>query len=129
MWWLIFLTALVADQLTKLIAPNYVEVVSNYGISFSWLDSVPSSIITLFLIVFAVWVALTLKEQWKHYPKISALFWAGVISNLLDRILFGQVSDWISLPMLDIKNNLADFYLSISLLLLLIQELKDYRRV
>lgn len=124
MFWLVFLAALVLDQLTKLVASTYVEVNLNYGVSFGWFEQVPAGVMTVLLIFLAVGIAYLLKRQWRRHPVIAGIFWAGVISNLLDRVLLGGVSDWISLPFVEVKNNLADFYLSIALMLLLIQQLR-----
>jgi signal peptidase II len=124
MFWPVFLTALVFDQLTKLMASIYLEVDLNYGVSFGWLDQLPSEVITALLIFLVVGIAYLLKKEWQRNKAIAGLFWAGVLSNLLDRVLFGGVIDWISLPYVEIKNNLADFYLSIALVLLFIQEFR-----
>ncbi len=124
MFWLVFLTALTIDQFTKLIAPMYFELVPNHGISFGWLSQLPTQVVTMGLVFIAVWIAYGLRREWQRNQLVAGLFWAGAISNLLDRILFGGVSDWITLPYVEIKNNLADFYLFIALLLLFIKELR-----
>lgn len=124
MFWLIFLAALVLDQSSKLIASTYFEFEMNAGVSFGWLNQVPNGVVIALLILLAVGMAYWLRKEWQRHPVISGLFWAGVVSNLLDRILLGGVSDWISLPYIELKNNLADFYLSIALMLLIIQEFR-----
>ncbi|MBT3250076.1 MAG: hypothetical protein HN846_01095 [Candidatus Pacebacteria bacterium] len=124
MFWPVFLISLVLDQISKLIAAAYLETDLNSGISFGWLSELSSETMTVLLVFLAIAIAYLLKKEWRRHPAIYGLFWAGVISNLLDRIFFGGVIDWISLPYLEIKNNLADFYLFISLILLLIKEFK-----
>jgi len=125
MFWLVFMVALVTDQLTKLIAANYLEINLNNGIAFGWLSKFSGDNISVFLIFLAVAMAYLLRKEWRQNQAVSGLFWAGAISNLLDRVLLGGVIDWISLPYLEIKNNLADFYLSVSLMLLFIKELRS----
>lgn len=124
MFWLVFLASLVLDQSTKLLAPIYFEVDLNAGVAFGWLNQVPGGVVTALLIFLAMGIAYWLRKEWQRHPVIAGLFWAGVVSNLLDRILLGGVSDWISLPYLELKNNLADFYLSIALILLFIEKFK-----
>lgn len=124
MFWLVFLAALTIDQFTKLIAPTYFELVPNHGISFGWLSQLPPEAVTVALVFFAVSIAYGFRKEWRQNQALAGLFWAGVVSNLLDRILFGGVSDWITLPYIELKNNLADFYLLVALILLLIKELR-----
>ena len=124
MFWLVFLAFFVFDQLTKIMASIYFEIMPNHGISFGWLNQLPAEIMTIFLIFFAAGIAYVWRKKWSRNQKISGLFWAGVASNLLDRVLFGEVSDWIALPYVGIKNNFADFYISIALILLFIQEFR-----
>ncbi len=125
MFWLVFVTALVIDQASKLLATLYLEISFNQGISFGWLAELSSSSILILLIFSAMTMAYILRQEWLRYQVAAGLFWAGAISNLLDRILLGGVVDWISLPLMEIKNNLADFYLSIALLLLFIQKIRN----
>lgn len=124
MFWLTFLAALLLDQTTKLLAANYGEVVFNQGMALSWGEQLPAGLITLVLIILAVVLGAWFYREWRRYPVIAGLFWAGVISNLLDRVMFGRVSDWLPLPGVNLKNNLADIYLSLALFSLLIMELK-----
>jgi lipoprotein signal peptidase len=126
MFWPVFLVSLVFDQLTKLLAAAYLETSLNHGISFGWLANFPSEMMTALLVFLAMIMAYSLRREWRRRPVIAGLFWAGVVSNLLDRILLGGVIDWISLPYVEIKNNLADFYLAIALILLFIKELRSH---
>lgn len=126
MFWLVFLTAFLLDQFTKLLAPLYVEVSLNPGISFGWLSQLPFGLTTFLLIVLMVGIAIALRREWGRHRLISGLFWAGAISNLVDRLLLGAVSDWLPLPYFTVKNNLADIYLSVALLMLLVQELRSH---
>ena len=124
MFWLVFLAALTLDQFTKLIAPIYFEIVPNHGISFGWFSQLSTEFVTIFLLFFTIGVAFMWRKKWRRNQVITGLFWAGVVSNLLDRVFLGGVNDWISLPYVGIKNNLADFYISIALILLFIQEFR-----
>jgi lipoprotein signal peptidase len=125
MFWFVFLLTFLLDQSTKLWAGLYFKTTLNYGVSFGWLAKIPSEITTLVLAMFALGLAYIWFREWRHYKIISGLFWAGAISNLFDRILLGGVSDWIPMPYLGVSNNLADIVLSLSLLALLIKELRS----
>lgn len=126
MFWLVFLSTFFIDQLTKLSAGIYLEVVINQGISFGWLSQVRVGAINFMLLISALVLAFILKKEWKRYPALSGLFWAGVVSNLVDRILLGGVVDWLPIPFFEIKNNLADIAMSLALLGLLIKEIKAH---
>lgn len=127
MLWLVMITAILLDQLTKLMAPLYgVAVLTNMGISFGWLADMPSGLgtIGLFILAFGL-LRLWFKQGWLKYPGLSGLFWAGVVSNLMDRVLLGGVTDWLVLPGWHVKNNLADIYLVVALMALLFTEMKE----
>ncbi|MBU0576191.1 signal peptidase II [Patescibacteria group bacterium] len=126
MFWLVFLLTFLVDQFTKLIAPLYFKITLNYGVSLGWFSQIPTGVITLALLGLAVGLAYMFRREWHRYPVISGLFWAGLISNLLDRILFGGVTDWLQLPMTQVSNNLADMAMSLALLLLLVNEIQRH---
>lgn len=124
MFWLVFLLSLFIDQLSKLLAGFYLEIVVNQGISFGWLSQLPVGLINFGLLLIALFLAFILKKEWQRHHIISGLFWAGVISNLIDRFLLGGITDWLPIPFTEIKNNLADIMMSLALLGLLIKEFK-----
>lgn len=95
---LIFLIV-VLDQSTKHLFGGQI----NQGISFSWLQISPI-ILVLMQLVLLILVARTMRNH------IAAGFiLGGGISNILDRIFFGGVRDWMITPMLGLHNNLADW--------------------
>ncbi|MBU0578440.1 signal peptidase II [Patescibacteria group bacterium] len=126
MFWLVFLSTFFIDQLTKLLAGSYFEVVINQGISFSWFSRVPVIIINFVLLVSALVLFFVLKKEWQRHLVLSGLFWAGVVSNLVDRILLGGVTDWLPMPFFEITNNLADIVIGVALLGILIKEIKAH---
>jgi len=119
------------DQGTKWLAKNFLEVpitlfpgvsfryAENTGAAFSWPIPIWMSI-GLGLVV-AVWIIYwTQKTYRKEKQKSLLFFWqivflAGVIGNLLDRVFFGAVSDFISLSSFPIFN-LADIYITAGIL-------------
>lgn len=128
MFWFTFISTLFLDQLSKVLATDYFEVVFNAGISFSWLQQLPTNFLTAVLLILAVAFLLILKNEWLKYPGLSGIFWGGAVSNLVDRILFGGVQDWLPLPWLGVTNNLADVFMSGALALIMLRELRHYLR-
>ena len=103
---LLFLVILIADQLAKRWAINHaigqINPVFALGLDFphtNWIHlfSLAIAIILTFGLSTPVWV--------------RALIVAGGISNLLDRLLYGGVYDWLSMPIIGGYNNLADWYI------------------
>jgi len=53
------------------------------------------------------------KERWSDLG--LALLVGGGVSNVLDRLAFGAVRDWLPLPLLGLSNNLADWAITAGL--------------
>ncbi|MBU0978365.1 MAG: signal peptidase II [Patescibacteria group bacterium] len=58
------------------------------------------------------WILLT--HFTKKYVYVG-LFLGGGLSNLIDRIIWGGVRDWLSVPLMGMQNNLADWAIAIGL--------------
>jgi signal peptidase II len=105
---LIFLTIIALDQLTKYLVisflnPNdsieilpFLHLVSvrNTGAAFGMFKGLGSSFfigISLLAIIFVIWLLVTSKYSYLGLSLISG----GAIGNLIDRILYGNVVDFI----------------------------------
>jgi lipoprotein signal peptidase len=115
----IFFSILVIDQVSKVWAHAVGKSVLNTGISFAWFEQVPAPVVTLAIVLIAVVIAIKGKEVWMRHQIVAAIFWGGVVSNLIDRILLGGVTDWLAVPFVPFKNNLADVAIGMGILLLL----------
>lgn len=119
--WGLFIGLVALDQCSKAWANQQGWVVLNPGVSFSLLAEIPTFWLTLFLIILAGLAARWWFQTWPQLPLASVFFWAGATSNLFDRLLFGGVRDWLPLPLLlASKNNLADWFITVGVLLLLV---------
>ena len=91
-----------ADFLTKRYALSHnISITANRGISFGFLagkNAVPafSFIALLFIFVFVLYF---FKQQAKAESLASALMLGGALGNLHDRLVFGNVIDWFSAPL------------------------------
>jgi len=109
-WFVTIVVAIILlDQITKYLAQTYLDAVilltpflslaytTNTGISFGLLQSVPwlPAMVAILVIVF---VPIYYKKIPKNWPvQISiALIYAGAAGNLLDRINYGFVVDFIA---------------------------------
>lgn len=108
---------ILSDQLTKMWAYNQGWVILNPGISFGWLAGVPSSLILGLLTGLVVVLAWWSRRFWTRYTLAGGLFWGGALSNLLDRWWWGGVRDWLPVPGVKIHNNLADYALTVAILI------------
>ena len=106
----------------------------NVGIAFSFLaDFGPALLIgmTIAIIVFVGWLWSRANVS-KRYARIGfALIIGGAIGNLIDRVLFGHVIDYIRFhtPVWSFAVfNLADVLISVGAGLILFQEFIDWRR-
>lgn len=106
-----FLFTILLDQITKHFSPS---VVLNTGISFG-LFSGP--FLTLLLIGFLIVIAFSFgKTLYQISPAATGIFSGAAISNILDRVIYGGVRDFLPIPLLGVRNNLADWCIILSLL-------------
>ncbi len=122
-----FLVVLV-DQLTKIIVKNglslgesravikgifYITHSQNYGASFGLLEGYK-----WLFILFSVLAVMAVVYYWDKIPKtrhvrvMVALFMAGAIGNLIDRLIYGYVTDFFDFVVWPIFN-VADLALTI----------------
>lgn len=90
-------------------------VLLNHGISFGWLSTSSSTLTWQIILIGLLLIALTFGwKQEQHWFTTAIL--AGGWSNWLDRLLGGAVVDWLSIPGTGIRNNLADYWITLGVL-------------
>ncbi len=97
---------------------------ANYGIAFGWpINKAFIIILSSFLIIFiGGWLLNCLKQKDFYQSTALILVLFGAISNLIDRLLYGFVIDYIGLKYFTIFN-LADVLITLGVILLLIDYL------
>lgn len=118
----------IIDQVTKFLAAAQGQVSLNQGISFGWLSVVPPVVLTVGLMSMLLGVWWITRADWAENPVAMGLFIGGAVSNLLDRVFFAGVQDWLPVPGTTIHNNLADYAIGIGLLMLVIVHCRNYWR-
>ena len=147
-WWkfLIFAFVLALDLVTKSILvnqnqelwQNYVLIdgvlvimpTKNFGAGFSLLSGLTWLLITLTIVFIVLFIAYNLffQKKSKLYAVASALILTGAVGNLIDRFAFGYVRDFIYLQFINFPVfNIADCYVTVSMILLLILILFYYK--
>jgi len=117
----VFSGAVVVDQLAKHFAHN---IFKNGNFAFS----LPLPVWLIYVIYFLVLagMAFYLFENYRKLPLLPKLAWtlilAGALSNIMERIFMGSVRDFIYITFLKWTGiyNLADFFIIIGIILLLI---------
>lgn len=112
-------SALLLDQVTKAWAQNSPSMVLNSGISFGLFASQPVSL--LLPCVFLAVVLYVFKKAYSHDPLLLGVCSGACLSNILDRILYGGVRDFLPIPLTGISNNIADWFIVLTLLFLVIR--------
>ncbi len=108
------------DQLFKFLMPLFgFEIIFNRGISFSFLSFISSGAMTLLMVFFVGLVFILFKKEWLLHSIASGIFFGGAISNIVDRIFFWAVRDWLKIPFFDVYNNLADWFIFLGLAMFL----------
>ena len=147
---LIVIVGVIIDQVSKYIVVNNIDVsqkiniidnlfyithVYNDGGAWSILSGqryifILTAVIALVLITYSV-----IKSKSKYYDLFSAIFLAGLIGNLIDRILIGKVIDFIGFIIFGYYFpifNFADIFLVIGVILLamiVFKEQKDEKNI
>lgn len=124
----LFIFLIFLDQFTKMWGMSGEFGSLNQGISFGLLSNLAPiwlQFIIFGLLLIVTWITLKIiQANWL----IKTLLLAGAYSNLIDRLFYsGSVRDWISLPVLGIKNNLADWYIFLAIILFFYQYVLRYR--
>lgn len=117
----IFIICVTVDQWFKYWAGLRHIVQYNSGVSLSWLPGFNQMAVAILLFIFLLSVAWTWRNIWWRYTGWAALFFGGAFSNIVDRLLYHGVRDWMSLPGLQLKNNLADWFVCIGLAAIIFQ--------
>lgn len=112
----LFFIFLFIDQTTKYVAMHNAAYQLNTGISLNLFSEVRFEFLSLIQLatLFLFW--LLFKNMWHEHTVLWILLFSGSISNLTDRLLYNGVVDWIFLPIIHLKNNLADIYIFLALI-------------
>jgi len=115
--------AIFLDQVTKWLVSGKVEVVVNRGISGGLLSQNSGMLLVFISLVVMVLVGVVFYSVWQKYPLLSGIFFGAGISNIVDRLLFGGVRDWLLIPVVNWRNNVADYLLFVVVIIIVFQEL------
>jgi signal peptidase II len=106
----------------------------NTGISFSFMEGLPAWVLALLafgVLAFILWLAVR-SEPRQVFARIGfALIAGGAVGNLIDRVALGHVVDYVYFhtPVWDFAVfNLADACISVGAVLVIMQEVVDWRR-
>jgi signal peptidase II len=121
-----FITKRIFESVNLTIIPGILnfQFVKNTGISFGMFQGYNF----LFIIISIIFFILLYKYKQEINKFSFILLSAGVLGNLSDRILYGGVTDFISFSFFP-TFNLADSYLTIGVLWLIIEEIKHKNAV
>lgn len=139
----------IVDQIVKFLVStylNYIDVIpkflylsleKNYGVAFSmlWNNRLLILIISLLLILFLIYLLnkdyLSKGKNNKLLNVTYGLLFGGILGNLIDRIVRGYVIDYIGVYIFNYKFpvfNLADSFITIGVILMIISTFKEEKR-
>ena len=133
MIFIIVSTILVLDRLTKFLVSNelnlnssiplikgifYISLVHNRGAAFGFLkNQFPLFIATSLIAIILIWRALKSNKYSKTYTIALSLILAGALGNLVDRLLYGYVIDFLDFRVWPVFN-VADSAITIGAIIL-----------
>ena len=138
--WLTSLAGLFFDQVSKMLSRHYLatqsvdfgvlrfDLVFNTGAAWG-IFSDHTQVLTWFGIAAIVFLLVSLRDLAKTRMDSVAVgcLLAGAFGNTLDRLIFGQVTDFINIHILPVFN-IADMLLNCGIILIFIQSVVDYMR-
>ena len=114
------------------IIPNffYLTLAKNTGAAFSLLENKTIFFIIIAFIVIYYIFKYSIKEDIDKLEQVSYIFLiGGIIGNLIDRIIYGYVIDFLSLKLFNSFNfpvfNLADVFIVVSTLMIMLMVILD----
>ncbi|MBN2100288.1 signal peptidase II [Candidatus Dojkabacteria bacterium] len=117
---LIVVILILIDQITKVVARGYDFGALNTGVSLGLLSDV-GVVVLLVIQVFivAALLLILIGRDLDRYLRLGlCIIISGGLSNIITRLMWGGVWDWIDLKLIPIFN-LADIYIDIGLLIIL----------
>ena len=116
---IIVILVILLDQLTKTLAQKYFTVVCNQNFAFG--IGTNATLVTLFVVAIVFWL-LTHEKRLTTAIGLALIFGGG-LSNIVDRVNFGCVRDFISIGVLP-SFNVADSFLTAGALVVFIDIFK-----
>ena len=126
LFWGSFSAALIIDQVTKYVAGMYATMTINRGISFGLFSN--RWLVTILFIGYIVTFFFLAKLWMKKFPVFCGLFLGACFANLIDRVVFGGVRDWLPIPFSSLHNTIADWVILLSFLVFVVQWGNDGRK-
>lgn len=123
---ILFILLILIDQYSKILATQNISIRLNDGISFGLLSEQSSIVVVVFIAIILILAYRFFKSIWVKNPVAGVLFFAGAVSNFIDRLVVGSVRDWLPLPGFGIYNNLADWYIALAIIMIIGEELHSY---
>jgi lipoprotein signal peptidase len=120
-----FLFLVFLDQVTKFFFPtSYL----NTGISFGLQPDLSTWFFIILLAIVIFSFQIFFENRSFTFELFKAIFFAGAISNLIDRVFLNGVRDWWSFPVLGFTNNLADVWITVGVLGIIWVEVLEFKK-
>lgn len=123
-----FFLSLFLDQSTKLLAHSFGWVTLNTGISFGLLSVDQQYLLVALSGSGFAFLSLFFQQFWRENLIWYGLCTGAVFSNIVDRVVWGGVQDFLPIPLTNIQNNLADWFITATLVYLAFTVFTQQRR-
>lgn len=126
----IFLTAVMSvialDQGSKWLAQFLgLQITYNTGVAFGAFAALDQGVLLVSILVIGGVTWWVLKQSDQLTLLLGGIFVGAGLSNVLDRLWYEGVRDWMYVPILNVHNNLADWLLSLVVVVVILQEIRQ----
>lgn len=122
---IVFIFLVLIDQLSKYLIRSQggFSVVCNKNIAFG--INIPSAVFwILWIVIIAFLITLLYKKSTSRYSLFIIFILSGAISNIIDRLYFGCVIDFINLKVWPVFN-LADSFIALGVIMIMLSKLNS----
>lgn len=117
----IIILCVLAEQVVRYVLREIITLSYNIGVGFGLLRDKPKVALFLSVFAFIVIILSSILAKLKPVKRIGlAIMAGGALSNLLERIVSGYIIDWLKLPLIDLRLNLADVEILLGALLIIL---------
>lgn len=143
MWLVVIIVLVLIDQASKFIVGNIMTIgqrivlipdffniwfILNKGAAFDILENAQWLFISLTIIVVII-ILIQIRSERKKYHNVifETILLGGALGNLIDRLTFGYVRDFLEVPFFAVMN-FADWFVSLGIALIIIKYIFFYKR-
>ena len=118
---IIILACILIEHVSRYLFRDFITLSYNPGVALDILRGNPGLALTLSIVCLVIAIFMCIFLSVNKFMRLGmAMIIGGALSNLLERIFFGHVIDWIPMIVINYSCNLADIEISLGALIFIL---------